>query len=119
LGKIPENLGKTSEYLGKIPRKSGQNRRPTSFDFKKWRPTFAEKRPYLEVTSKTGLHVLCGSKCVGIRRKKNFSGKFGEIRTKILRTHKNLSAPTPMFDIATQKMYICVKTIKPKKMRFF
>jgi len=26
----------------------------------------------------------------------NFSGKFGEIRAKILRTFKNLLAPTPM-----------------------
>jgi len=45
--------------------KSWQKCRSTLFDFKKWRPTFAEKhnlRPILEVTPKTNLHVLCGRK---------------------------------------------------------
>ena len=34
---------------------------------------------------------ICGKNCP-----KSFSGKFGEIRAKILRTLKNLPAPTPM-----------------------
>ena len=46
----------------------------------------------MEVTPKTGLHVLCGQKA-----HMNFSDKFGEIRAKILRTPKNLPDPTPMF----------------------
>jgi len=68
--------------------KSGQKWCPTLFDLKKWRPTFAEKhknarRPYFfEVIPYKGLQVA-----------QNFSGKFGEIQAKILRTPKNLHVP--------------------------
>jgi len=34
----------------------------------------------------------------GEKKHKNFSGKFGKIRAKILRTPKNLLAPTPMLE---------------------
>jgi len=45
--------------------------------------------------TKKGLHNLCGRIC---RQKlyKNFSGKFGEIRAKILRTPKILPSPIPV-----------------------
>ena len=73
--------------------KSDQKWRSTFFDFKKWRPTFAEKhslRPILEVTPKTDLHVLLGENW-GQKVHKSFSGKFGEIRAKILRTPRKFA----------------------------
>jgi len=39
-----------------------------------------------------GLHEMFGAK--------KYSGKFGKIPTKFLRTPKNLPAPTPMFNIS-------------------
>jgi len=74
----------------------GKKWRLTWFDFTKWHPTFAEKhmKTFFEVIRKKGLNDLCGRHFVGKSRTKFFSGKFGEIRTKILRTQKNLPAPT-------------------------
>jgi len=51
---------------------------------------------FWSVTSKKDLNDLCGRKFVGKSCIKVFSGKFGEIREKILRTSKDLPAPTPM-----------------------
>jgi len=75
LRKIPENSGKTSENLSKItenlnPWKSGQKWRLTLFALDVWRKT--QLRPFLEMTSQTGLHVLCGRKFVGKKRTKLF-----------------------------------------------
>jgi len=44
---------------------------------------------------KGGVHDLCGRK-YSQKSCPNFSGKFGEIRTKIFRIPENLAAPTPM-----------------------
>jgi len=69
--------------------KSGQKWRSTLFDFKKWRPTFAEKhnlRPILEVTPKTHLHDLCGRKLWAKGAQKLFGKVWGN-------SGKNLSHP--------------------------
>jgi len=52
---------------------------------------------------------------------KNFSGKLGHIRAKILRTLKNLLAPTPMFLPNSIIFYITgvVKLRLASRMRFF
>ena len=51
-------------------------------------------RPFLEVTPTNS--DLCGREFVGKSCTKSFSGKFREIREKILRNTKNLPAPKPM-----------------------
>ena len=58
-------------------------------DFKKWRPRFVEKhmKTFLEVTPKKCFN-LCARNFVGKSCTKNVSGKFGEIREKILRAPK-------------------------------
>jgi len=63
--------------------------RPTLFDFKKWRPRFAEKQV------KT---IFGGSHHKNGRQKlhDNFFVKFAKLWAKILCTPKNLLAPTPM-----------------------
>ena len=85
LDKIPENLGKTSENLGKMPENPG-----------KMAPNICRKtqsRPFF------GGHTKIRSSCSlweKICGQKSFSGKFGEIRAKILCTPKTLPAPSPM-----------------------
>jgi len=54
------------------------------------------KTLFLEVKPEKGLYYLCGRKFIGEIRTKNFSGKFGKIRAKILRTPKILPAPAPV-----------------------
>jgi len=77
---------------------SGQKWRPTLFAFKKWSPTFAEKhmktffwRPHKENVFMIFVGEICRQ-----TPHKNFSGKFGEIWAKMLRTPNNLPPPTPM-----------------------
>jgi len=74
LCKIPGNLGKN--YAQRLQKNT-------------W-------RRFLEVTPKKGFHDLCGREVVGKVAQKNFSGKFGAIWAKILRTTKNWPAPTPV-----------------------
>ena len=50
---------------------------------------------FLEVIPKEDVHDLCGRKYSHKEMPENFSGKFGEIRSKIFRNPKNLPAPTP------------------------
>jgi len=63
--------------------------RPTLFDFKKWRPRFAEKQVK---TIFWGPHHKNGRQ----KLYDNFFGKFGKIWIKILCTPKDLLASTPM-----------------------
>jgi len=90
-----------------ICRKSEQNRGkfgqiwcPMLFDFKILHPTFPEKhmKTFLDVIPQKDLHDLWSlwRNFVG-KVPENFSGKFGKIRAKILRTPKNLPAPKPMY----------------------
>jgi len=60
---------------------------PTCFDLKKW----SHEECFFGGHPKYGLHTQ--------KVAKYFSGKFEEIWAKILRTPKNLPAPTPMFSI--------------------
>jgi len=84
LDKIPENLGKTSENLGKIPEYLGKNGAQRCWTSKNGAQRLHKntiKTIFLEVTPKTGLHILCGRKFVGKRHTKTFSsslGKFGQ-----------------------------------------
>jgi len=102
-GKVPENSGKIRGNLGKllitrakmapnllwfekIGAQRVQNHMKTFFSFQKrssWENTRTKK--WL----------------------KNFSGKFGEIRAKILRTPKHLPAPTPMLLIPPLQIFHC------------
>jgi len=68
------------------------------FDFKKWRPKFAEnyRKTFFGGHTKKGLHDLRGRAFVGKSCTKKFSLKFGEIRAKILLHTKNFPAPKPM-----------------------
>ena len=50
---------------------------------------------FLKVIPKEDVHDLCGRKYSHKEMPENFSGKFGEIRSKIFRNPKNLPAPTP------------------------
>jgi len=84
LGKIPENLGKTSEKLCKIsenPGKNGARCCLTSENAAQHLQKSTIKTFVFEVTPKTGLHFLCGRKFVGNRCTKAFRaslGKFGQ-----------------------------------------
>ena len=67
--------------------------------FHKMAPKFVEKHRktlFSGGQTKRGFHDLCGRKFAGKCSTKTFSGKFGGIRAKILRTPANLPAPTPM-----------------------
>ena len=100
-GKHPWKFGKILKILAKTlsrenPWKPGQKLCPTLFDFKKWRPTFAEQemKTFFWMShpkrSSWSLWVyICRQKL-----HKNVLGKFGKIRAKILCTPKNLLAPT-------------------------
>ena len=80
LGKIPENPGKNGAQSCLISKNGVQ-----PLEKNTWRPFFGGH------TNKRSLWSLWDKVC---RQKshKNFSGKFGEIRAKILRTPKNLPA---------------------------
>jgi len=71
--------------------------RPIWLDLKKMAPNVCRItwRPFSEVIPKEGLLEKIFAQKVA----QNFSGKFGEIREKILRTPKNLPAPTPMVEV--------------------
>ena len=88
-----ENPGKTPENLGRNPWKFRQKWCPNVVW--KLRPTFAEKKMkilFWKSHQKRSSWSFCGKIC---RQKshKNFSSKFGKIRSKI---PQNLLAPTPM-----------------------
>jgi len=92
------NLWKPSQNLwksGQTPWKHGQNIAKRALICKTWRSTFAKSNE----DRFTLLEVI--PKKVFMRRylhekwPKIFSGKFGEIQAKILRTPKNFPAPTP------------------------
>ena len=83
LGKIPENPGKYSVQRCLTSKNGDQGLHKNTW------------RPFLEATPKKLLRDLCGRKFVGKSCTKILSGKFREIRAKILCTPKNLSAPTP------------------------
>jgi len=90
LGKIPENLGKASENLGKVLENPGKNgagaQRLQKYTIKifSWRSHGKQVFTFFVENLWQKAH-------------KNVSGKFEEIRAKILRTPENLPAPTPMF----------------------
>ena len=67
-----KNPGQIHKYLGKLPQNLDKTGAQHVFDFKKCPPTFREKD----------------------KSHNNVSGKSEEIRSKILRTPKNLLAPT-------------------------
>ena len=79
-------------WIDENPWKSGQKWHPTLFDLKKMALNVCRKTHedwlFLEFILNKGLHDLCGGR--------NFSDKLGKVRAKILRTTKNLPAPTPM-----------------------
>jgi len=84
---------------GRSPWKSGQNWRPTLFDFKKkTAPNVCRKtkeNPPFGGHTKTRLLWPLWEKICKQKSQNHFSGKFGEIRAKILRIPKNLLAPAP------------------------
>jgi len=92
--KICENFRKIPENLGKLPENTGKNGAQRTLVWKKWRQTCSESHEdlFLEVIPKTVVMRNSSHK----KWPKNFSGKFGKIRAKILRTPKNLPAPTRM-----------------------
>jgi len=49
----------------------------------------------MDITPKKGIHDFVG-KIYWQKAPRNFLGKFEEIRAKVLRTPKNLPAPTPV-----------------------
>ena len=75
---------------GQNPWKPGKKWRPILFDIIKWHPRFTEKHmnTFFGCRSKKSLHDHCGRKCVGKNCPKSFSGKFGDIRAKTLRSPK-------------------------------
>jgi len=79
LRKIPENLGKIGAQRGLIWKNGAQF-------WQKHIKSFFWRSPQKNV----GLR-----KCLHKKWPKNFSGKFGEVQAKILRTPQNLPAPTP------------------------
>jgi len=70
LSRIPDNLGKIARNLGKIPKNPGKN---GAQHLQK----NTIKTLFLEVTPKTGLHVLCTRKFVLKRRIKLFRQVWG------------------------------------------
>ena len=94
---IVENLRKTSENLGKITKRPGKNGGQHCLTSQNGGQRSQKDiiGPFLEVTPKQVFISFVGEIC-GQKAHKNFSGKFGEIRTKFLRTSKNVPAPTPM-----------------------
>jgi len=99
LGKILENLGKTSENLGKIsenPGKNGAQRYLTSENMAANILRKTHLGPFLGGLTKNRSSCSLWENICGQQAHKSFSGKFEEIRAKILRTPKNLPAPTLM-----------------------
>ena len=93
-----ENPGKIYENLGKVPENLGKNGAQLCLTSNWWRPTLGgekQRKAFLEVTPKK----ICSSwslwkKICRQMPHNNFSGKFREIRAKILRTPKILFAPS-------------------------
>ena len=95
LDKIPENLGKTSGNLGKMPENPDKNgaqhlQKSTIKTF------FWKSRLFFGGHTKIRSSCSLWEKICEQKAHKSFSGKFGEIRAKILCTPKNLPAPSPM-----------------------
>ena len=101
LGKICENILKIRENLGKLPENTGKKGANHILIWKKMVPNvlWFEKNGAQNHTKTVFLEVI---RTVFMKRNshkkwpKIFSGKFGKIRAKILRTPKNLPASTPM-----------------------
>jgi len=92
LDKIPENLSEIPENPGK----NGAQRCVTS---KTDAQRFSKKQMktfFLEVAQKKVFVIFVGENLLA-KVVQQLSGKFGEIRAKILRTSKNFLGPTPMF----------------------
>ena len=108
LRKIPENIGKFSnywkyrqiaEYIGKYFQwKYRQKWRRTCFYLKKWCQLVQNHMKTSFWSSSQGRSLWENNRT---KSDPNFSSKFGEIRAKILRTSKNLLARTPMLVISS------------------
>ena len=85
LGKIPENLGKNGAQRCLTSKNGAQRLQKNTI------------KTFFGGHTKSKNSCSLWEKVCGQKAQKNFSGKFGEIRAKILRTSKNLPAPTPMF----------------------
>ena len=97
-GKIPKNPGKIHEILGKILETRWKNGAQRCLIFKNGAQRLQKNRlrPLLEVIPTERSPWSLWEKICREKLHKNFSGKFGEFRSKMLRTPKNLPAPTPM-----------------------
>jgi len=99
LSKICENLRKVTENLGKLSETTGKNGAQVLW-FEKMVPNVFRItwRPIWRSSQKQ----LLWEKLFPLKVAQNFWRKFGEIRAKILRTPKNLPAPTPMILVHEQ-----------------
>ena len=91
LSKIPENLGINGAQPCFTSKNGTHGLRKNT-----WRPFLGGHTK--KKSSWSFWEKICRKNCT-----KNFSGKFGEIRAKILRTPKDLPAPTPMM-----KRHLCL-----------